>query len=156
MQSFVFKRLLVYPLVFIILTNVLYFNYPAARSEIDNYKNSLPFEDSTMFSLILFGYLLGYVYGTLSLIIEVRSFRSILLLIIMFVLKLFFSMILAVSFGIFVLPFELVIILLFGFKKSKKIIRPRKRKEKYIQTKEKDELIKEMENLIQQYKSQAK
>lgn len=159
MKEFFFKRLIVYPLFFSLGVFYAYNNFPSVAEQIDGFKDMLPFGDSLTFQLLLFGMLLGYVYGTISTIIKVRSFKNIFLLAILFVLKVFFSAIIAVSFGLFVYIAEALIIafiLTYKFTNLKKNFH-NKHKMKKNSTEEiqnPEALVHEMEKLIAQFKSQ--
>ena len=112
------KRFLIYPVIFAFLWFQSYnwfydepiFESFFAMAREGLYKplslNKL-IDESTF--MLFFGYLIGYVYGTLSQFIRARHFTELFSMVVVFVIKIIFSIVLSV-FAIFTIIIELITI----------------------------------------------
>jgi hypothetical protein len=155
MKKFFQRRLIIYPAISSLCWYLIFMKYSGSsmlnliEDEINYMIDILPFSLPPPLIILLFGLSFGYVYGTISIIVKVRQFKGTFFILI-FIFKVMFSTMLAVSIGIFAYFIEIAIlpILLHVLKKIKK----NKHTPTIYKTKDKDDLIKEMEKLIVEYK----
>lgn len=99
------KRFIVYPIIFTFIWTYTFKNFPdffLMKLTLDNIKttwiNTIHLHVSLKTYVMVFGFLFGYVYGTISLFIKVREFKG-LSMFVLFFIKSFISMILTCLFG---------------------------------------------------------
>jgi hypothetical protein len=117
MKKFFLNQLVIYPLLFGVIGYFAYRNFPdfylvemakdvylPYLKEIFTFIN---FTDVQFFTV--YGLLIGYVYGSLSVVVKVRNLKSIILMGIVLYVKLTLAMILGVSFGLILYPVQLIL-----------------------------------------------
>jgi len=153
MFLFFFKRLVIYPLLFSGIFYILLTNYPDHQfvytlvgEYLKQYKALLPTGFTDKFYILTFGLLFGYAWGTISSVFQLRQMKTITSILIVGYLKLTVSVIFALTIGIFIYPFEVILlpILLFLFRNRKNKGNSRK-----IRTKE--DILREIEKLKKEY-----
>ncbi len=129
MRSFFVKRLFGYPLLYAFIWYYLYQNFTdvyfvnIAVRQINSIVREFPFIYSNMSTyFILFGFIFGYIYSTISTLVKAREFRGILFVCVLSTKTLF--AIITIPFGIimfFVECMSLIIIMtsLFLFRNMK-------------------------------------
>lgn len=166
MKKFFLKRLIAYPICWSIvwyMINTKYPDFPLLELFLDgleDFTEVLPFALSPPLDIILFGLVFGYVYGTASVVFKVRMFKGgIFFLVLIF--KMMFSAIFAVSIGYLLFAAEILLLplIIFLFKtykggKMPKLLRQEKTKPyMYEKPKTEEDLIREMERIVTEYKN---
>ena len=155
MKKFLVKQMLIYPTIFSIAWFQLFKRGPDSiiiDIVFDGLNGSaldfipIDFTDTQM--IVLFGFLFGHIYGTISSVVKVRSFRGIIFAILFFI-KTISSMLVVLTFGPVLFLTELVLLPIAAsiMKKRRPIFIKKKRNEK-----SKEEIIAQIEALVQEYK----
>ena len=147
---FFMNRLVFFPLIFTFIWSIIFMKYPDIFI-IEVAKDGLryiPFHISETIYFVGFGYVFGYIYSTISIVIKLRTFRGILFVVLAF-LKIFFSIVVTVSFGYFLLIIEIALlpVILLALKRRK----IKKEELQLEKTKsDKEELINEIKKIMKE------
>lgn len=151
MKKFLVKQMLIYPTIFSVAWFQLFKRGPdffVIDIVFDGLDGSaldfIPIDLTDTKLIVLFGFLFGHIYGTISSVVKVRGFRGIIFAVLFFI-KTISSMLVVLTFGPVLYLTELVLIPLAAslMKKRRPFIMKKKTNQK-----SKEEIIAQMLSLI--------
>lgn len=161
-------QFIIYPAIFMVIWYFAFQMYQdflfvkiANETMIPILAESLPFQINQTILQLIYGYLFGFSYGTMSYFIQARKFNGLIAMLLIFAIKAYFSIMFAVGYGFVLFLFEIILLPFYFIFKKKNVKRKIEnavvkymKKENKEKVKKDDMTIEEMKLEIQRLKEQ--